>query len=76
MTKYLTNDGHQYEAETAAELVAMMHEMCFHQEADDAAWMKDQAEHLTKQFGQQIRCGSAEEFVADLIKTGFIKVSK
>jgi hypothetical protein len=67
-------DGRTYAAATAAELVQMLHADCHHQEADDEAWIKDQAEHAADQFGKPIRSDNAENFIEDLIAIGYIKV--
>jgi hypothetical protein len=74
MTKYKTNDGHQFEAETEEELVGLMHEMSLVQIETDEDWMRDVAEAATEQSGKEVRYDTPENFVFDLISIGFITV--
>lgn len=73
---YRMNDGALYRADTAAELVAAMHETSFAPAASDEDWMEEVAKRTWQQTGTPVRFGTAAEFVEDLMNIGLIKEEK
>lgn len=68
--RYYSSDGHEYEAESAEDLVRQMHQMSLAPAKSDGAWMREVAARISPI--KPIRCSSAEEFVEDMTGAGFI----
>jgi len=72
MTTYLFGEE-KIEAATAAELVRKMRATAvFDESRSDSHWMKLVAHRATVSSGADVRTGSAEEFVEDLVAAGLL----
>jgi hypothetical protein len=73
-TIYQTNDGEDFEAFDALDLVVQMRAAAFEKEADVPAYMAAVARTVADATGFPIRSDDPEAFVDDLIKVGFLSV--
>lgn len=60
-------------AQSAQDLVRQMHTLSHTQAESDALWMRDVAQRMLVQSGTAVRTGTAEDFVADLVKAGVVQ---
>ena len=67
------DDGRVYEAATAAELVDRLRALSFLEHGDAADFMAKMAASCAAWDGSDVRAGSAEAFVEDLIAAGFLQ---
>ena len=67
------DDGRVYEAATAADLVDHLRALSFMDHRDAADFMAQMAANCAAWDGTHVRAGSAETFVADLIRCGFLQ---
>ena len=67
------DDGRVYEAATAAELVDRLRALSFMEHGDAADFMVKMAENCARWDGSVVRADSAEHFIADLVKIGFLE---
>lgn len=75
MTRYITNDGHTYEARDAAHLVNLMHQRSFGHFANARDYMRDMAERMQLiDIKAHIATTSPQAFVNGLIACGFLKI--
>jgi hypothetical protein len=76
LTRYVTNDGEVFDAETASDLVDQMRSAAFNKEADVATYMTRTAETVASMTDATIRSGDPEALVEDLLGVGFLKVTE
>jgi hypothetical protein len=76
LTRYVTNDGEVFDAETASDLVDQMRSAAFSKEADVATYMTRTAETVASMTGATIRSGDPDGLVEDLLGVGFLKLAK
>ena len=67
------DDGRVYEAATAAALVDQLRALSFMEHGDAADFMAQMAANCAAWDGARVRADSAETFVADLIRCGFLQ---
>ena len=67
------DDGHVYEAATATDLVDRLRAVSFMEHGDAADFMTKMAGNCAAWDGSDVRAGSAESFVEDLIANGFLQ---
>ena len=68
-----TDDGRVYEAATAAALVDQLRALSFLEHGDAADFMAQMSANCAAWDGSDVRAGSAETFVEDLIANGFLQ---
>jgi hypothetical protein len=73
MSKYVTNDGLEFEAATPLMIIARLRGASLHRGTTRKRWMAEAAERIFQQTGRFVSLKSDEEFVGDLLKIGFIK---
>ena len=71
--KFITDDGHEIQADTPKELVSKLHASSFAPEADDYKFMLHMAGRVWVSRQVALNTESFDAFVQDLIKTGIIK---
>lgn len=77
MTTYVTNDGAEFSAESAADVVKKLKALSFaDSEISDDAFMQEVRARVAVQSGATIHLGPMTEFVSDLIRSGFLKEKK
>jgi hypothetical protein len=69
---YRTNDGQPLGATTPEGIVKELHKISFTQSDNDRKFMKETQGRVLLQTGKRVRCGSAEDFVADLVRIGLL----
>ena len=67
------DDGRVYEAATAAALVDRLRALSFLEHGDAADFMAQVAANCAAWDGSDVRAGSAEAFVEDLVGCGFLQ---
>ena len=67
-----TREGIELRGHTPAELVKELHAMSRSPCATDAEFRYTMAGRALTQTGQRVRCGSDEEFIADLVEVGLL----
>ena len=67
------DDGRVYEAATATELVDRLRALSFMEHGDASDFMAKMAANCAAWDGARVRADSAETFVADLIRCGFLE---
>jgi hypothetical protein len=67
------DDGRVYEAATAAALVDRLRAVSFMEHGDAADFMAKMAANCAAWDGARVRADSAETFIADLIRCGFLE---
>ena len=67
------DDGRGYEAKTAADLVDRLRPLSSLKHGDAADFMAQMAANSAAWDGSTVRAGSAETFVADLIRYGSVQ---
>jgi hypothetical protein len=67
------DDGRVYEATTAAALVDQLRAFSFMEHSDAADFVAQMAANCAAWDGSDVRAGSAEAFVEDLIAAGFLQ---
>jgi hypothetical protein len=75
MTTYLTIDEDTFVADRADELVSLMRDASLIAAASDVEFMKQRASREAFNSGAVIRTDTAENFVADLITSGYLKIT-
>lgn len=76
MKMYETNDGDRYAANTPAELVtAMRQDSRMLADQTDEVFMLETAKRVHKMTGETVATTSAEAFVADLERIGYVKLA-
>ena len=68
------DDGRVYEAATAAALVDQLRALSFLEHGDAADFMAQMAANCAAWDGSDVRAGSAEAFVEDLVSCGFLEL--
>jgi hypothetical protein len=76
MTIYLTDDGMRIEAADPEELVTVLRRSSWKAYPTNADYMEEAARHVFQSTSHAIRWGSAEDFVADLLKYRMIAEEK
>lgn len=78
MKRYLVKDpaDGQYVVDAASpeDLVKKLHRASHAPTADDATWMHQVSDRTMTQSGDKLRYDTAENFVADLMKFGFVEI--
>jgi hypothetical protein len=69
------DDGRVYEAATATDLVERLCALSFLEHADAADFMAQMAANCATWDGSDVRAGSAEAFVDDLVSCGFLELA-
>ena len=67
------DDGRVYEAATSTELVDRLRALSFLEHGDAADFMAQMAANCAAWDGSDVRAGSAESFVEDLVSCGFLQ---
>lgn len=73
MTRYQIN-GETFTADTPTELVRQLAVDSFAQDRTPAEWMEASANRAGQMTGHPVRYGTPDEFVADMVAAGLIKV--
>lgn len=76
MSRYVTNDGEVFDANSATDLVDQMRSAAFNKEADVASYMTRTADTVAAMTGATIRSGDPDGLVEDLLGVGFLKLAK
>jgi hypothetical protein len=74
VTTYITSNGDRIHAETSEDIVGELHGMSHTPATDDEAFMKEMSSRIKFMDNQIVRCDTTENFVADLLGIGFLKI--
>lgn len=74
MKKYILQDGDRIAASSAEEFVRLLRESSwFDRDCTDREYMERFARRHNESYGVKVSTDTPEQFMADLIKTGYIK---